>query len=97
MEDEPLSSLTRRGFVTAAGAAAAAAATVAAPQVAAASESIARTGAARPLGSGGRPTINPTLARLAREHGRGEPVMFVDLAAVDQNAKVIIDFARAQR
>jgi D-serine deaminase-like pyridoxal phosphate-dependent protein len=97
MDDEPLSSLTRRGFVTAAGAAAAA--TVAAPQAAAAaaSESIAHTGGARQraLGSGGRPTSNPTLARLAREHGRGEPLIFVDLAAVDQNAKVIIDFARA--
>ena len=49
----------------------------------------------RPLGSGGRPTSHATLARLAREHGRGEPMMFVDLAAVDQNAGVILDFARA--
>ncbi len=47
------------------------------------------------LGSGGRRTSDATLARLARDHGRGEPVMFVDLAAVDQNAKVIVDFARA--
>ena len=97
--DEPRSSLTRRGFVTAAGAAAAV--TYAAPRAAASTvgESIADTGRARPggLGSGGRPTSNPTLARLAREHGRGEPLMFVDLAAVDQNAKVILDFARANR
>jgi D-serine deaminase-like pyridoxal phosphate-dependent protein len=48
----------------------------------------------RPFGSGGRPTTNRTIARLAREYGHGEPVMFVDLAAVDQNLKVIVDFAK---
>jgi hypothetical protein len=96
--DERPDGVTRRGFVTAAGAAAVV--TVAAPAAAAStlggpSASSAR---ARPpaLGSGGRPTGNPTLARLAREHGAGEPLMFVDLAAVDQNAKVIVEFARAQ-
>jgi len=51
--------------------------------------------ASKPLGSGGRRTPNSLLARLAREHGRGEPLMFVDLAAVEQNAKVVVDFARA--
>ncbi len=49
------------------------------------------------LGSGGRPTSDKRLAALAREHGRGEPVILVDLAAVDRNAMVIIDFARANR
>ena len=50
----------------------------------------------RGLGSGGRPTSNEVLADLAREHGSGEPIMFVDLAAVDQNANQIVEFARAQ-
>jgi D-serine deaminase-like pyridoxal phosphate-dependent protein len=98
-EDQRVSGLTRRGFVTAAGTVAAA--TVAAPGAAAsaARESIADTGRTprRALGSGGRPTSNATVARLAREHGRGEPLMFVDLAAVDQNARVVVEFARANR
>jgi D-serine deaminase-like pyridoxal phosphate-dependent protein len=49
----------------------------------------------RTLGSGGRPTSDQMLAQLARDHGKGEPVMFVDLAAVDRNAKVVVDFAQA--
>ena len=49
------------------------------------------------LGSGGAPTTNAALAALARKHGRGEPIMFVDLAAVDRNAKRILHFARANR
>jgi D-serine deaminase-like pyridoxal phosphate-dependent protein len=97
--DQAPSGLTRRGFVTAAGAVAAAA--VAAPGAApgSAGPSIAAASRVRPrpLGSGGKPTSNTTLARLARKHGRGEPLMFVDLAAVDQNARVVVDFARRQR
>ena len=54
-------------------------------------------GDVRQFGSGGKPTRNAVLARLAREHGHGEPLMFVDLAAVEQNAKVVVEFARAQR
>jgi D-serine deaminase-like pyridoxal phosphate-dependent protein len=46
------------------------------------------------LGHGGTPTDYPTIARLAREHGRGEPIMFVDLAAVDRNAQVVLSLAR---
>ena len=95
--------VTRRRFVAAAGSVAAgsvAAATVALPPPAAGalSEPLsdARTTAAS-LGSGGHPTSLPTLARLAREHGAGEPIMFVDLAAVDQNARTIVSFARARR
>jgi hypothetical protein len=49
------------------------------------------------LGHGGAATDNATLARLAREHGAGEPLMFADLAAVDNNAMVITSFARANR
>ena len=84
--------LTRRGLLAAAGAAGATAAigpaaVVAAPAVAAAPP---------PLGRGGSPTSDPALARLARRHGRGEPLMFVDLAAVDRNAKVIQSFAHRQ-
>lgn len=36
------------------------------------------------------------LARLAREQGAGYPVLMLDLAALDQNTKVVVDFARAQ-
>jgi D-serine deaminase-like pyridoxal phosphate-dependent protein len=89
---------SRRVFVTAAGAIAAAGMT----QPARAASTIVSEAAVdasfpRALGSGGEPTSNKTLARLAREHGKGEPVMFVDLAAVDRNARVIVDFARTQR
>lgn len=92
--------LTRRGFIAATGAAGAV--SVAGPAVAYAGgtgrEQVTETAARRPaLGSGGRPTSRPALAGLARRHGRGAPIMFVDLAAVDQNAKVIQTFARQQR
>ncbi len=89
--------LTRRGLI--AGAGALAAATAVRTPVGVASAAAPGVDPAFPsaLGSGGRPTGNKTLARLAREHGQGEPVMFVDLAAVDRNARVIVDFARAHR
>jgi D-serine deaminase-like pyridoxal phosphate-dependent protein len=95
--------ITRRAAIgSAAGAAAIAATTFAAPGVAAAAAGDRQatvTGDAaaflRSLGSGGRPTSNQVLADLAREHGKGEPIMFVDLAAVDQNASLIVEFARA--
>ena len=92
-------SVTRRRFMASAGTIAAAA-TVAVPTPAPAQTRVPAVvpdeAFLRALGSGGRRTGNATLARLARDHGRGEPVMFVDLAAVDQNARVIVDFARAQ-
>lgn len=95
----PEDRLTRRGFVATAGTLAAAATITAPAQAAGAIPSAVTADGSFPraLGSGGRPTTNATLARLAREHGKGEPVMFVDLAAVDRNAKVILDFARAHR
>ena len=37
-----------------------------------------------------------TLARLARERGRGQPILFVDLAALDQNLAVVLGFAKGQ-
>jgi D-serine deaminase-like pyridoxal phosphate-dependent protein len=88
---------TRRGFVAAAGALAAAAGAEAPGEPATALElqGVADDSFPAGLGSGGRPTSDRTLAALAREHGRGEPAMFVDLAAVDRNAKVIVEFARA--
>jgi D-serine deaminase-like pyridoxal phosphate-dependent protein len=49
-----------------------------------------------PIGAGGQPMAMPDLARLAREIGRGQPVAFVDLAAVDQNINVVVDFARTE-
>ncbi len=91
--------VTRRSFVASAGtlAAAAAAATPARAASTIASEVAADGSLPRALGSGGRPTSDRALARLARDYGSGEPVMFVDLAAIDRNARVIVDFARAQR
>ncbi len=90
-------SVTRRRFMATAGTLAAAAA-VPAPAgaaIAAVAPAAAAGGFPRGLGSGGRPTADEQLAALAREHGRGEPMMFVDLAAVDRNARIIVRFARA--
>ena len=92
---QPPTNVSRRGFIAAAGALAAA---TVAPDVATATpRALPATASAFPMeyGSGGRPTSNKTLAKLARDHGKGEPVMFVDLAAIDQNAKVIVNFAQA--
>lgn len=88
--------LTRRSLIAGAGAVAAATAVRTPLGSASAATPDSTLDAAFPsaLGTGGRPTANEMLARLAREHGRGEPVMFVDLAAVDRNAKAIVDFAR---
>jgi D-serine deaminase-like pyridoxal phosphate-dependent protein len=90
--------LTRRGFVTAAAAATAA---TTGGRTATATGSAAAAPLATPvafdaaaLGSGGAPTADATLAKLARRHGEGEPIMFVDLAAVDYNAKLIVQFAQ---
>ncbi len=95
----PEDRFTRRRFVAAAGALAAAAGVGAPAEPATALESQGVSDGSFPstLGSGGRPTSDKRLAALAREHGRGEPVVLVDLAAVDRNARVIIDFARANR
>jgi hypothetical protein len=95
MGDLP-SKLTRRDLLAVAGVAGAV--SVAGPNSAALATGFRpaanRRLVTRPFGSGGRPTTNRTIARLAREYGHGEPVMFVDLAAVDQNLKVIVDFAK---
>jgi len=97
--DEHTSELSRRGFVATAGAVAASilAADRAAASGTAPPATQARVAHTRPLGAGGTPTSRPRLAELAREHGHGEPLMFVDLAAVEQNAKVLVGFAAAQR
>ena len=50
----------------------------------------------QPLGAGGTPMTLEQLARLAREQGRGHPVLLLDLAALDQNTRVVVDFAKAQ-
>ena len=49
-----------------------------------------------PLGSGGTPMPLDRLAALAREQGRGYPVLFLDLAALDQNIRTVVDFAKSQ-
>jgi len=80
----------RRTFIAASGVAAAA---VAAPGAAAAKEP------KRPkpaLGSGGSPMSLDSLAKLAREQGRGHPVLLLDLAALDRNTRTVVDFAAAQ-
>ena len=59
-------------------------------------EPTAFTGSARLLGQGGKPTGMSALAGLARRYGEGQPLMFVDLAAVDRNASVIQNFADRQ-
>jgi D-serine deaminase-like pyridoxal phosphate-dependent protein len=82
----------RREFIAASGAAAVTAA--AAPGVAAAAR---RTKPPKPpLGSGGTPMPLDALAELAREQGRGHPVLFLDLAALDQNIRTVVDFAAGQ-
>ncbi|HEX8743783.1 MAG TPA: alanine racemase [Thermoleophilaceae bacterium] len=88
----------RRTFIAAGGAAAVAAAApgqaAAAPaQVAAAKR---RKRPKPPLGSGGTPMSPEQLAGLARELGRGHPVLFLDLAALDQNLRTVVGFASAQ-
>ena len=88
--------LTRRNFVVAAGALAAGT-IVPSSAEAVTLGPVSSDAFPRGLGSGGAPTTNAVLARLAREHGRGEPIMFVDLAAVDHNARRIVEFARANR
>ena len=49
-----------------------------------------------PLGSGGTPMPADQLAQLARAQGRGHPALFLDLAALDQNIRTVVDFANAQ-
>lgn len=46
------------------------------------------------LGSGGAPMELATIAALAKQIGRGEPVAIIDLAAVDQNCDALLGFAR---
>ncbi|HEX8053873.1 MAG TPA: alanine racemase [Thermoleophilaceae bacterium] len=71
---------------------AATAVTAANPQVALAK----RKPAKPPLGAGGAPMPLDALAKLARDHGRGQPGLFLDLAALDQNTRTVVDFAKAQ-
>jgi D-serine deaminase-like pyridoxal phosphate-dependent protein len=46
------------------------------------------------LGAGGAPMELATVAALAKQIGRGEPVAIIDLAAVDQNCDVLLRFSR---
>jgi D-serine deaminase-like pyridoxal phosphate-dependent protein len=82
--------LDRRTFIAASGVAAAA---LAAPGSAAAKKP---KKPRLPIGSGGAPMSLEQLARLARERGSGHPVLILDLAALDQNARTITEFAGAQ-
>ena len=84
--------LDRREFIAASGAAAVAAAAPAGEALAARR----RKPPKPPLGAGGTPMPLDALAKLAREQGRGHPVLVLDLAAVDQNVRAVVDFATAQ-
>lgn len=86
-------SLSRRQVLAGAGGAAAAGALASVPTVPVAVAARPRR-LRGPIGSGGAPTDIEDLARLATRVGRGEPLVFCDLAAVDQNTKVIADWAR---
>jgi D-serine deaminase-like pyridoxal phosphate-dependent protein len=77
--------MKRRTFVGAS------AAVVAAPRV-----SIAAKQPKPPLGAGGAPMTIEQLAKLAREQGRGYPMLILDLAALDQNTRTVVDFAKGQ-
>jgi D-serine deaminase-like pyridoxal phosphate-dependent protein len=46
------------------------------------------------LGNGGLPMEPAAVAALAKQVGKGEPVAFVDLAAVDRNCDVLLGFSR---
>jgi len=93
MEQKQPSSVTRRRFLAATGATALVGTSFAGSS--ASDAFVDPRPAAAVLGSGGNPTSYPGLARLARSHGAGEPLMFVDLAAVDRNARVVVRFAQA--
>ncbi len=45
-------------------------------------------------GMGGLPTSLEQLAELARQEGRGQPLVMCDLAAVDQNTAVLLNWSR---
>jgi D-serine deaminase-like pyridoxal phosphate-dependent protein len=47
-----------------------------------------------PLGSGGTPMSLDELHALARAEGRGHPLALLDLAAVDRNLGVLVEFGR---
>jgi hypothetical protein len=87
VNDERLRGLNRRGFVTAAGGMALATVAAPGPTAAAFGQPSARTSRARPLGSGGKPTSN-AMAPLAREHGRGEPLMYFGALHAVRNGTV---------
>lgn len=76
--------------------AASSAVAAAAPGAASGAKRKPRRKPAPPIGAGGSPTPLETLARLARDHGKGDPVVFADLAALDSNAKLVGEFTAAQ-
>jgi D-serine deaminase-like pyridoxal phosphate-dependent protein len=90
--------LDRRGFMVAGGAVAAvaAAASPAAGSPVAAAARRPKKKPKPPLGAGGTPMQLDQLAALARAHGRGHPVLLLDLAALDQNLRTVVDFSAAQ-
>lgn len=86
-----MAGVSRRGFL-----AAGAVATAGGAALPAATPAARRTQPAPPLGSGGTPMELRDLQRLARELGGGQPLLFLDLAALDQNMSVVTGFAREQ-
>jgi hypothetical protein len=45
------------------------------------------------LGAGGRPMTPAVLAALSKRIGKGEPLAIVDLAAVDHNCRVVMQWS----
>jgi len=48
------------------------------------------------LGSGGEPTVPARLAELSVQHGRGVPICFIDLAALDNNIDLMVQQTQAR-
>jgi D-serine deaminase-like pyridoxal phosphate-dependent protein len=87
----------RRTFLAAGAAAVAGSVALPVAAVATGKERLASEPLPEPaIGAGGQPMSLSELAQLAREIGHGQPVALLDLAAVDQNVKVVVDFARGQ-
>ena len=84
--------LDRREFIAVSGAAAVAAAAPGGEALAAKR----RMPPKPPLGSGGATMTLAALARFAREQGAGHPLLVLDLAALDQNVRTVVDFAAGQ-
>lgn len=92
-----MTDLARRHFITGAAGCAASVVLPGCGSSSAASLSSSGTAvSAAELGSGGSPTQPATLAQLGVQHGRGVPICFIDLAALDNNIGLMVQQTQAQ-